>query len=218
VGAWNIKAVTVCWFVTIVFSGNALAEQPQIEEIPTGTSADATAGAQRLDMDARVASLAPFADFFVLDIPQINLWQAVVEGDQSEIDAGHVTAIDWSSHGFPKSCLPDEGCTVWLGGHRSSHGSVFARIPELVAGSVIAIHHHGEVFTYVVESALITGLRAPRSVIHGDLVVQTSLSNARRLLVYATSIDHWFESASCTSDSSEPTCSPAIALPRPARF
>ena len=218
-GTWNVKPVVACLLATIVVSGSALAEQPQLETIPGGSTAEASAAAERLDMDARVASIAPFADFFVLDIAQIGLWQAVVQGGQRELDAGRVTAIDWSSYGFPTSCMPGEGCTVWLGGHRSSHGSVFARIPELAAGSIVDIHYHGEVFRYTVESAAITGIRAPTSVIRGDLVVQTSLSNARRLLVYASLIDRWFEAASCTSMASgAPTCSPPTATARPTRF
>ena len=32
-------------------------------------------------------------------------------------------------------CLPGDGCTVWLAGHRSTHQAVFARLPEITAGT-----------------------------------------------------------------------------------
>ena len=80
-------------------------------------------------------TLAPPTQEYVLDIQSIDLHEPVVAGDQDEIDQGHVTAVDWSSEGYPTSCPPGDGCTVWLAGHRSTHQAVFARLPEITAGT-----------------------------------------------------------------------------------
>ena len=81
---------------------------------------------------------------YVLDIESIDLHEPVVAGGQDEIDQGFVTAVDWSFRGYPASCLPGAGCTVWLAGHRSTHQAVFARLPEIAAGALIEIHFHGQ--------------------------------------------------------------------------
>lgn len=128
------------------------------------------------------------ANEYVLEIPSIELSEPVVAGDQAELDQGAVTAVDWSAQGYPASCLPGEGCTVWLAGHRTTHGAVFARLPELGIGDPIAIHFHGQRFSYTVTSvADVPGSAAP-AVITGDLVLQTSLPGDRRLLIYADSV------------------------------
>ena len=79
--------------------------------------------------------VAEHVDDFVLDIPSIALSAEFVAGDQTQIDQGMVTAVDWTARGFPASCLPGDGCTIWLAGHRSTHGAVFARLPELTVGA-----------------------------------------------------------------------------------
>jgi len=129
--------------------------------------------------------VVPPTDDYELDIPAIELAQPVVPGGQAEIDQGHVTAVDWSAFGFPASCSPGDGCTVWLAAHRSTHGAVFARLPELAAGAQIVIHFHGLTFVYTVTSVETVPGTAPPSVIHGDLVLQTSAPHNRRILVYA---------------------------------
>jgi LPXTG-site transpeptidase (sortase) family protein len=122
---------------------------------------------------------------YVLDIPYIDLREPVIGGGQDEIDQGGVTAVDWSSQGYPSSCLPGEGCTVWLAGHRTTHDAVFARLPELTVGVAVAIHFHGQTYAYTVTGAVTVPGSSPPSVIVGDLVLQTSAPGDQRVLIYA---------------------------------
>jgi LPXTG-site transpeptidase (sortase) family protein len=131
---------------------------------------------------------APPTQEYVLDIASLDLHEPIVAGEQDEIDQGHVTAVDWSSEGYPTSCLPGDGCTVWLAGHRSTHQAVFARLPEITAGSLIEIHFHGQTYTYAVTGVVTVPGSAPPSVIHGDLVLQTSAPGGQRILVYAVTV------------------------------
>jgi len=128
----------------------------------------------------------PSTQEYVLDIPAIDLHEHVVAGDQDEIDQGHVTAVDWSSRGYPTSCRPGDGCTVWLAGHRSTHQAVFARLPEITAGNSIEIHFEGEAYAFMVTGVVTVPGSSPPSVIHGDLVLQTSAPSGQRILIYAT--------------------------------
>ena len=122
---------------------------------------------------------------YVLDIQSIGLHEPVVTGDQDEIDQGHVTAVDWSAEGYPTSCRPGDGCTVWLAGHRSTHQAVFARLPEITAGSPIEIHFDGRAYAYTVTDVVSVPGSSPPSVIHGDLILQTSAAGGQRILIYA---------------------------------
>ena len=122
---------------------------------------------------------------YVLDIPFIDLHEPVISGGQDEIDQGSVTAVDWSSEGYPASCLPGDGCTVWLAGHRTTNDAVFARVPELAAGAVVQIHFRGQIYTYTVTESVTVPGSSPPSVIAGDLVLQTSAPGDQRVLIYA---------------------------------
>ena len=166
---------------TFVTSALEAGPQPAIvaQEPPVPPTPSATGVAE---------SVAQRADEYVLEIPDIALSEPVVPGDQTELDQGNVTAVDWSAKGYPASCLPNEGCTVWLAGHRSTHGSVFARLPELTIGASIIIHFSGEIYAYTVSGVADVPGTAPPSVISGDLVLQTSLPGNRRLLVYADAV------------------------------
>jgi hypothetical protein len=72
-----------------------------------------------------------------------------------------------------------------VGGHRTTHDAVFARLPELAVGAPIAIHFHGQTYAYTVTGAVTVPGTSPPSVIVGDLVLQTSASGDQRVLVYA---------------------------------
>lgn len=132
-----------------------------------------------------VPASAPPTTEYILDIESIDLHEPVVAGDQDEIDQGHVTAVDWSSEGYPTSCAPGAGCTVWLAGHRSTHRAVFARLPELTVGSLIEIRFDGHAYAYTVTDVVTVPGSSPPSVIHGDLVLQTSAEGGQRILIYA---------------------------------
>lgn len=117
-----------------------------------------------------------------------DLVEPIVPGGQPELDAGNVVYIDFIDEG---GCTPTEsaetGCTVWIGGHRSTHGSVFATIVDLEVGDRVHIVD-GRIHTYEVTAMIPTPRRSPPSVIHGDLVIQTSLPEDHVMLVYADAV------------------------------
>ena len=135
-----------------------------------------------------VSTSAPAPQEYVLDIESIDLHEPVVAGDQDEINQGYVTAVDWSSEGYPASCRPDDGCTVWLAGHRSTHGAVFARLPDVTVGDGVEIHFQGLAHAYTVAEVVTVPGSSPPSVIHGDLVLQTSAPGGQRILIYAVTV------------------------------
>ncbi len=126
---------------------------------------------------ALIAALTLTACNPTLLISKIGLNEPVVAGRQAEVDAGYVVSWD--------GCWPHNGCTVHLLGHRSSHGSVFARVPELYPGDVFDVYMNGHSHLYRVTRRTIV----PRSVgfdaIYGDAVIQTSMYGDYVLLLYA---------------------------------
>ncbi|MEO7370581.1 MAG: sortase [Ilumatobacteraceae bacterium] len=118
-----------------------------------------------------------------LSIPSIGLTRTVVIGDQPQIDQGNV--VNYGDD--DDRCWPGQGCTVWLTGHRTSHGSVFNRVPKLKAGDAMSVRYNGSTYAYVVTgSAFVDRLVPPVDYMRGDLMLQTSWTNGRVLLVYAT--------------------------------
>jgi LPXTG-site transpeptidase (sortase) family protein len=119
-----------------------------------------------------------------LTVPAIGLSHLViVVGGQEQIDGGNVVNFGHDSDG---GCWPGQGCTVWLAGHRTSHGGVFRKVPQLKAGDQLTLRHDGATFTYVVtDSSLVDRLDPPQDFMHGDLMIQTSWTLGRVLLVYA---------------------------------
>lgn len=126
-----------------------------------------------------------------LTIPSIGLSEPFVFGKQRELDRGHVVIPQWGGisdgHGgrYIDGCLPRQGCPVWLAGHRTTHGSVFNRIPELQPGDVIVVEVGNEVTTYEVTDVRIVPRLFPASEMVGDLILQTSWPNDQRVLVFA---------------------------------
>lgn len=62
-----------------------------------------------------------------VDIPAIGLSRDVVTGGQAQIDQGRVVDVD----GLPG---------IWLAGHRTTHGAVFARLGELAPGDEVDVY------------------------------------------------------------------------------
>ncbi len=105
--------------------------------------------------------------------------RTLVVGGQSAIDAGN--AVNYND------CWPGEGCTIFLAGHRSTHGSVFAGVAGLEPGDTVRVGYGGSVYRYrVVEHVIAPGDQQVRNVLRGDLVLQTSASNGQVHLVYCT--------------------------------
>jgi Sortase domain len=96
-------------------------------------------------------------------------------GSQRVVDSGIV--------GNVFGCDPGE-CTVWLAGHRSSHGSVFANVTKLRAGNVIRYGWGGDIYHYEV-----TGIQdipcCDKIDTSSDLVLQTSLPGGMLRIVHA---------------------------------
>lgn len=126
-----------------------------------------------------------------LVIESIGIDLPVVVGEQPEIDAGHVVAVHYSAQSgghYPDSCLPGDGCLIWLAAHRSTHGATFARVPELAPGDVVVIVRGATGYAYEVYEREIVPAAVLREQMHGDLLIQTSWHDNTRIFVHATSI------------------------------
>jgi sortase (surface protein transpeptidase) len=118
-----------------------------------------------------------------ISVPSIGLSIGIVVGDQRQIDQGNVVNYGHADEG---GCWPGQGCTVWLAGHRTSHGGVFRSVPRLIPGDEISLRYDGSTVVYVVtETALVDRVDPPADFMHGDLMIQTSWTGGRVLLVYA---------------------------------
>lgn len=95
-----------------------------------------------------------------LDIHSIGLHETVVKGGVAELDAGHV--VDYTP-------LRGVGADIWLAGHHTTHGAVFAHLDDVRVGDPISLY--GRVYHVV---AIIR--RPDRSFpgYLGPLVLQTS--------------------------------------------
>ena len=118
-----------------------------------------------------------------LVIPAIGLSGVVVVGDQRQIDEGSIVNYG----GDPETgCWPGDGCTVWLAGHRTSHGGVFRELPQVAAGDEFILQYEGSTFPYIVTSlSFVDRVDPPPDFLHGDLMLQTSWTHGQVLLVYA---------------------------------
>ena len=116
-----------------------------------------------------------------VDAPGNLPLRLLVEGDQATIDAGH--AVNYNG------CWPGEGCTMYLAGHRTTHGSVFAAVADLQPGDPVRVGHDGEVHEYVVTRHVLVDQHSQiNDVLYGDLVLQTSASNGKVHLVYCEGV------------------------------
>lgn len=119
----------------------------------------------------------------VVSAPSIGLSERVVVGDQYQLDAGNVVNYGYASE---DRCWPGQDCTVWLAGHRTSHGGVFRGVPRLAVGNEVSLQHDGSTAVYVVTGrAFVDMVDPPVDFLHGDLMIQTSWTNNQVLLVYA---------------------------------
>lgn len=127
-------------------------------------------------------------------IPSIGLSEFAIFGGQRELDRGHVVIPQWGGisdgHGgrYSNGCIPRQDCPVWLAGHRTTHGSVFNRIPELKPGALVEIQVGKEITTYEVTHTRIVPAMFPASEMVGDLIIQTSWPNNTRVMVFAKEV------------------------------
>ncbi len=83
-------------------------------------------------------------------MPDISYWCPVYAGGQSVIDAGVATVITANQSSFALAATPGAAGTLWITGHRSSHGGPFAAVPDLVDGAIITVSDEGGSASYVI--------------------------------------------------------------------
>jgi hypothetical protein len=105
-----------------------------------------------------------------LAIPSLALTRCVVDGEQPEIDAGHVVRVDYLS----------SSAVHWLAGHRTSHGATFSTLTNLRIGA--SVRYRAQ--TYIVTDYRLVDRYNPATVgswMSSDqpsVVLQTSASGA----------------------------------------
>lgn len=85
-------------------------------------------------------------------IPEISYNCPVYAGGQAQIDAGFVTLMTVAGADTVLTTVPGAPGTLWLAGHRSTHGGAFADVPLLTDGATIAVADGTHAATYRVVS------------------------------------------------------------------
>jgi LPXTG-site transpeptidase (sortase) family protein len=141
----------------------------------TGTSARATLPPARTVLPAVSGRI---------DIPALTLSDALGDGTEDVIlDQG---PMHWSM-----SSMPGELGTMFILGHRSSHGGPFLRLAELVPGDVVRVTNAGQTFTYrvtgrrVVQPEDVLGLAEPATANLMLVACHPIGSTAQRVVVRA---------------------------------
>jgi sortase (surface protein transpeptidase) len=123
-----------------------------------------------------------------LEMPSLRFGADIQVGGQSSIDAGNVTLFDeWGP-----TIAPGEVGTLWLAGHRSSHGAVFRRLPNLRVNQTVNVNSYDEVFTYRITSRSVVGRDLDPTVIYGSdpaakrIVLQCSWTRGRTIIYAGT--------------------------------
>lgn len=141
-------------------------------------------------------------------IPDIAYACPVYAGGQAMIDAGFVTLVTDAGVSPVLATRPGEPGSLWLAGHRSSHGAAFANVPDLADGALVTVSADGATATYRVVGRASFEVRGDRvvdangsataaatwaSVIRDDLsgnlaprlVLQTCEGESFRVMIYA---------------------------------
>jgi sortase (surface protein transpeptidase) len=75
---------------------------------------------------------------------------AVYPGGQSVIDAGVATVITAEESPLALATGPGDAGTLWITGHRVSHGGPFAAVPDLADGAIITVSDATATASYVI--------------------------------------------------------------------
>lgn len=103
-----------------------------------------------------------------LDYPRLGIHQAIWSGGQADLDAGRVVQYTEIPATDGSGMIPLEG--IWLAGHRTSHGAVFAALPGAQVGDDVVVngnHYRVRALLYLPHIWVVRFL--------GALVLQTSL-------------------------------------------
>ena len=160
---------------------------------------------------ATVASAAACQGCVLVSAPTIGLNVTAEPGEQAVIDKqGGVavyTPLTTASIGGPG--------TVWMVGHRTTHGSVFNRVPTLVAGDPIDLVDDAGTHRYIVSRLMIVSESGWASEVdindtsRSRLILQTSHPDSQlRYLVEAFVTD---ASATAAVPVAVPVAAPAVA-------
>lgn len=117
--------------------------------MPPG-AATATERAVRLNPPTTRVSLAPIVNrstcrddlgtpVMTIAIADISYDCPVYSGGQTMLDAGAVTLIDDPTLASVLARHPGDRGTLWIAGHRVSHGGAFAATPDLVDGATVTV-------------------------------------------------------------------------------
>jgi sortase (surface protein transpeptidase) len=121
----------------------AIADQPAEipETVEVADPAPTNQSTCRGDLPGAVMTIA---------MPDIAYWCPVYAGGQSVIDAGVATMITSRESSFALAAGPGAPGTLWITGHRSSHGGPFAAVPDLADGAVITVSDPNGSASYVI--------------------------------------------------------------------
>jgi len=95
-------------------------------------------------------------DYFYLSIPKLDIYDAIVE-----IDSSNMNPRENIAH-FKGTCLPGDGCNAFIYGHSTfkyfknrykegDYSGVFTKLDELEYGDEFIIKYNGETYNYVVD-------------------------------------------------------------------
>ncbi|CAN5644485.1 hypothetical protein BH10ACT2_BH10ACT2_22520 [soil metagenome] len=132
------------------------------------------------------ASAAACQGCIVVSAPSINLNVTARPGEQAVIDKEGGVAVYTP---LTTAAIGGPG-TVWLVGHRTTHGSVFNRVPSLQAGDVVNLVDDAGTHQYIVSRLLVVSASGWANQVniydmsHSRLILQTSHpdSNLRYLI------------------------------------
>jgi sortase (surface protein transpeptidase) len=97
-------------------------------------------------------------------IPDISYSCPVYAGGQAMIDAGFVTLVTDAGAQPVLATRPGDPGTLWLAGHRTTHGGAFRGVPGLADGALITVSSDNAVATYRVVGRAYVQVRGGRVV------------------------------------------------------
>lgn len=165
-----------------------------------------------MNTSAAPASAAACQGCFVLSAPSIALNVTAQPGQQSVIDQQNgvalYTPLTTGTVGGPG--------TLWVVGHRTTHGAVFNKVPSLVPGDVIDLIDDSGSYQYVVSRVLVVNEAdwASQVNIHdtsrSTLILQTSHPERRlRYLIEAFANGITYRPATTPAPAAAPAVAPA---------
>ncbi len=95
-------------------------------------------------------------------IPDIAYTCPVYAGGQSMIDSGFVTLVTDAGVNQVLATSPGEPGTLWLAGHRTTHGAAFSEVPDLADGALVTVSSGDATATYRVVGRTYVEVRGGR--------------------------------------------------------